>query len=64
MTYIQRFGQGQRETVAEFQTKREARLMLFEYRLCDYSACYYLSTRPCENWREEETEKTPAPVNA
>jgi hypothetical protein len=53
MTYIQRRGQGYLETVDEFETRREARLMLAEYRLADPSAHYYLSSRPCKNWREK-----------
>jgi len=45
--YIQRLGQGQRETVDEFETRKEARAMLTEYRMSDPSARYYLSQRPC-----------------
>jgi hypothetical protein len=51
MTYIQRLGQGQRETVDEFSSRKEARQMLAEYRMSDPSAHYYLSTRPCKNWK-------------
>jgi hypothetical protein len=52
MIYIQRRGDGHRETVDEFATRREARAMIAEYRLSDRSAEYYLSTRPCHAWRE------------
>lgn len=50
MIYIQlrRFGL---ETVDEFQTMREARAMLAEYRLADPTGHYYLSRRPCRAWR-------------
>lgn len=51
--YIQRLGQGQRETVDEFETRKEARAMLTEYRLADPSAHYYLSQRPCKNWKKD-----------
>lgn len=53
MIYIQRRGQGYLETVDEFDTRREAREMLAEYRLSDPSAVYYLSTRPCKDWSEK-----------
>lgn len=53
MTYIQRNGQGTRETVDEFTTRKEARAMLAEYQLADPSANYYLSSRPCKGWNEE-----------
>lgn len=52
MTYIQRKGDGHLETVDEFETRKEARAMLAEYRMADPSAHYYLSRRPCKDWRE------------
>ena len=52
MIYIQRFGQGQRETVSECATRKQAKSELAEYRLSDPSADYYLSTRACKAWRE------------
>lgn len=55
MQYVQRFGQGYRETVDEFTTNREARKMLAEYQMSDRSARYYLSSRPCNNWKEDQT---------
>lgn len=54
MFYIQRFGDGQRETVDEFTTRREARAMLAEYRMADPSAYYYISSRACRAWRESK----------
>ncbi len=51
-TYIQRIGQGYRETVDEFETRKEALEMVREYRISDPSAIFYLSTRPCKAWNE------------
>lgn len=51
MFYINRFGQGYRETVDEFSTRREARAMLAEYLQSDNSARYWVSSRACGNWR-------------
>lgn len=50
MTYIQRYGQGYRETVDEFMSRKEATAALIEYKLADPSASYYLSSRPCMAW--------------
>lgn len=52
MVYIQRKGDGYLETVGQFETRKEARAMLSEYRLSDTSAFYYLSSRACREWRE------------
>jgi hypothetical protein len=52
MIYIQRKGQGYLETVDEFETRKEAREMLKEYRLSDSSAHFYLSSRACKAWKE------------
>jgi hypothetical protein len=52
MVYIQRRDQWQLETVDEFQTRKEAREILKEYRLSDPSASYYISQRPCKHWKE------------
>jgi len=54
MKYIQRKGDGYLETVDEFATMREARAMLIEYRMADTSAHYYISTRCCRAWQEDE----------
>jgi hypothetical protein len=51
-TYIQRKDSGQLETVDEFDTRKEARAMLAEYRLSDPFASYYLSSRPCKGWNK------------
>jgi hypothetical protein len=53
MIYIQRKDSRYLETVDEFETRKEARAMLEEYRMCDPSAHYYLSTRACKEWREK-----------
>lgn len=50
--YINRYGQGVRETVDEFETRKEARAMVSEYRMSDPSAEHYISTRACSNWSE------------
>lgn len=52
MTYIQRRGDGYLETIDEFDTRKEAKAMLVEYRMADPSAHYYLSSRCCRAWRE------------
>lgn len=50
MTYIQRKDSNQLETVDQFDTYKEAREMLTEYRLSDPYAHYYLSQRACKGW--------------
>lgn len=50
MTYIQRKGDGYLETVDQFETRKEARVMLSEYQMSDPYAHYYLSQRPCKDW--------------
>ena len=49
MIYIQRRS-STLETVDEFESRREAKAALIEYKLADPSAFYYLSTRPCRAW--------------
>lgn len=49
MKYIQRKDRGL-ETVDQFETTKEARAMLAEYRLSDTSAMYYISSRACKAW--------------
>ena len=51
MVYINRIGQGYRETVDQFPTRREALAMLREYRTSDVSGYYYLSHRSCKGWK-------------
>jgi hypothetical protein len=53
MKYIQRKDGKYLETVDEFETAKEAKVMLKEYRLSDPSAEYYISNRCCKAWREE-----------
>lgn len=50
MYYINRKDSQYRETVDEFKTRKEAGKMCKEYNLSDYSAVYYVSTRPCKGW--------------
>lgn len=50
MYYIQLKSSGQLETVDEFPTRKEAILMLAEYRMLS-GGHYYLSTRPCKGWK-------------
>jgi hypothetical protein len=50
MKYIQRRGNGQLETVDQFDTLREARAMLIEYRMSDPWASFYISRRACKDW--------------
>jgi len=52
MYYIQRKGDGYLETVDQFETYKEADLMLSEYGLSDPSADYYISNRACDNWKQ------------
>jgi len=51
-TYIQRKEAQYLETVDEFDSRKEVRTMLAEYRMSDRSAHFYLSSRPCKAWRE------------
>lgn len=55
--YINRLGDGIRETVDEFDTEsgetfRYMRQMLTEYRYGDPSAIYWLSCRACKDWTQ------------
>jgi hypothetical protein len=52
MRYIQRKDANYLETVDEFETYREARAMLKEYRISDNSAYYYISQRACKEWKK------------
>ena len=51
MKYIQRRGNSYLETVDEFETMKEAQAMLKEYQMCDPTAEYYISSRPCKDWK-------------
>ena len=51
MKYIQRKdNDGNFETVDEFESHKEAKNMLKNYRLSDQSAYYYISQKPCRDW--------------
>ena len=50
MKYINRVGDGYRETVDEFATLKEARAMLLEYQMSDPYGEYYISQRCCADW--------------
>ena len=50
MTYIQLVQNGQRETVDEYDTRREAMDMIKEYRFANPTGRYYLSSRACKGW--------------
>jgi len=52
MKYIQRKATNYLETVDQFETMREARAMLKEYRISDNSARYYISQRACKEWKK------------
>lgn len=53
MFYIQRKDRRGLETVDEFETLKEARAMVKEYRASDSSAWYYVSRRACKAWKEK-----------
>jgi hypothetical protein len=59
MFYIQRKDSNGLETVDEFTTRKEARAMLDEYRLSDWSAVYYISSRCCKAWKESTIVEHP-----
>lgn len=50
--YIQRKDGKDLETVDEFETYKEAKAMVIEYRLSDSAADYYISSRCCKHWRD------------
>ncbi len=52
MYYINIRYNGAVETVDEFETYKEARLMLIEYRMGDSG--YYISKRSTKEWREQK----------
>jgi hypothetical protein len=59
MYYIQRKDSNYLETVDEFNTRKEAKAMLDEYRLSDWSADYYISSRACKAWLESTVTDHP-----
>ncbi len=52
MFYIQRKDQRNLETVDEFETIIEAKVMCLEYQSCDMVAIYYISKRACKHWEQ------------
>jgi hypothetical protein len=52
-TYINIENNGKVETVDEFETRKEAVLMITEYRISDYSNDYYLSQRSTKEWKDK-----------
>lgn len=52
MVYIQLKSSDGLETVDQFETRKDAKLMLTEYRLSDNLGYYYLSSRACKHWRD------------
>lgn len=54
--YIQRKDGRDLETVDEFETYREARAMVKEYRISDPTAHYYVSSRACKTWNEGDSK--------
>ncbi len=50
--YIQRKQGKELETVDGTNTRKEANFLVSEYTLSDHSADYYVSTRPCNNWKD------------
>lgn len=53
MIYIQRKDSNGLETVDEFETRKEAVAMVKEYRMSDKTASFYLSSRPCKDWKDK-----------
>jgi hypothetical protein len=52
-TYINIKNNGEVETVDEFETRKEAVLMVNEYQYSDLSNHYYLSQRSTNEWKEK-----------
>jgi hypothetical protein len=50
--YIQRKDGSTLETVDEFDSYKEAKVMVKEYRISDTSASYYISSRACKSWKD------------
>lgn len=51
-TYINYKGSEGRETVDEFDTRKEAQENLVQYRISNPAGEYYLSPRCCNNWKD------------
>lgn len=54
MYYIQRrsINHNYLETIDEFESYKEAKAMMREYEIADYSAWYYVSSRCCKAWKD------------
>jgi hypothetical protein len=52
MKYIQRKDKNYFETVDQFDTYKEAKEMLKEYRLSNPYGYYYISQRACKDWNK------------
>ena len=50
--YVQRRGDGQLETVDQFDTRKEAQEARKEYVMADPTAVHYISRRPCKGWND------------
>lgn len=50
------------ETVDEFETYKEAKAMVKEYRMSDPSAQYYISQRACKDWHRKEPVQESKPA--
>ena len=53
MVYVNIKNNGEVETVDEFETWKEAKLMRYEYNLSDPSNIYYLSQRSTKEWKDK-----------
>jgi hypothetical protein len=53
MVYINRKGDGQTETVDHFDTMREAKAAIIDYRAADSVGVFWISSRACKQWRED-----------
>lgn len=58
--FINWIGPAGRETIDEFETRKEARAMLVEYQIAGMAGAH-LSSRMCANWRDAAA---PAPSRA
>jgi len=55
MQYIQRVdNRNNLETVDEFETYKEAKAMVKEYRMADPYVVYYISRRACKDWNDSK----------
>ena len=52
MYYINIKNNGHVETVDEFETLKETKAMLYEYRMADPYNNYYISQRATKDWKE------------